>query len=229
MPAKNQVKQKKKKQTNPLTRRFKKFFSRVRVKKIGKQNIIVNDGSLRNVRYDIVGNNNTIEIKNEAVVSNLLIYVRGDNHKLTIGKNCIVKSGEIFFENENCEIVIGQKTTIESARIAATEKNTKITIGDDCMLSYFIEIRTSDSHSIIDKETMKRINNAQNIVIGNHVWIGAYTLVLKGVTIGHDSIVGAKSLVNKSIPDSTIAAGIPAKVKRSNITWDRELIDKKNA
>lgn len=92
------------------------------------------------------------------------------------------------------------------------------------MFSSAIELRTGDSHSIIDNETKKRINLAQNILIENHVWIGAHSIILKGVNIKSNTIIRTNSLVTKSIPSNCIAAGIPAKIIKNNIDWIRERI-----
>ena len=50
------------------------------------------------------------------------------------------------------------------------------------------------------------------VVIGNHVWIGMNSVIMKGVTIGDNVIIGANSVVTRDIPSNTIAAGIPCKV-----------------
>lgn len=92
------------------------------------------------------------------------------------------------------------------------------------MFSYEVEVRTGDSHSIIDKHTKKRLNYAKNIEIGNHVWVGAHTKILKGVIIGDNSIVGLGSIVTKSVGSSVIVAGMPAKTVREDISWLRERI-----
>ena len=154
----------------------------------------------------------------------MLIYMRGSNHLLKIGKNCRYSGGEIYFEDHSCEIAIGNNKTIESAHLAVTEPPKKISIGEDCMFSSRIEFRTGDSHSIIDNLTKKRINPAQNTKIGNHVWIGAHSIVLKGVEIGNNSIIGTNSIVTKSIVSNSIATGIPAKVVKHDIDWLRERI-----
>ena len=57
------------------------------------------------------------------------------------------------------------------------------------MVSKDVSIRTGDSHSIIDLKTKKRINFGKDVVIGNHVWLGLNTSILKGVRIGNNSIV----------------------------------------
>lgn len=54
----------------------------------------------------------------------------------------------------------------------------------------------------------------QPVIIGDHVWIGDQTIILKGVTIGSNSIIGAGSVVTSSIPSNVLAAGNPCKVIR---------------
>jgi len=190
----------------------------------GENNKIANNGTFVNVDLSIVGNNNFIEIKEGAVLSNVLIVIKGNGHKLIVEENCQIKGGAICFEDNNCVINVGKKTTIESAEIAVTEPNKKIIIGEDCMFSYSIELRTGDSHSIIDNISGKRINEAQDIIIGNHVWIGAHSIILKGVSIGNNSIIGTGSVVTKSIGDNSIAVGVPAKIVKNDINWKRERI-----
>lgn len=51
-----------------------------------------------------------------------------------------------------------------------------------------------------------------DIHIGKNCWIGMNTVILKGVTIGYNSIIGAGSVVNSDIPADLLAAGVPAKV-----------------
>jgi acetyltransferase-like isoleucine patch superfamily enzyme len=53
------------------------------------------------------------------------------------------------------------------------------------------------------------------VVIEDRVWIGARAIVLKGVTIGHDSVVGAGAIVTRSIPPYSVAVGQPARVIRT--------------
>ncbi|MBO5672720.1 MAG: hypothetical protein J6R59_13525 [Paludibacteraceae bacterium] len=55
--------------------------------------------------------------------------------------------------------------------------------------------------------------------IGKHVWIESSVIILKGVTIGDDTIIGAGSLVTHDIPLGCLAVGNPARVIRENKTW----------
>ncbi|PKH09870.1 acyltransferase [Planomicrobium sp. MB-3u-38] len=191
----------------------------------GSNNKFINEKAfLRNVRIDIVGDSNEVVVKKGAKISNVTIFMRGTGHKLIIGEECIIKSGELWFEDENCLISIGADTTIENAHIAVTEPNSKIEIGNDCMISSSVDIRNGDSHSILDLETNKRLNYAKDIRIEDHVWIGAHVEILKGVNIGSNSIIGIRSLVTKDVPVNSIATGLPAKVVKESITWDRKRI-----
>lgn len=191
----------------------------------GKNNTISNHANSKNLKYDIIGNN-IVEIMKGVTLSNVLIYIRGNNHLLKIGENVTMSGGSIWFEDSNCKIIVGKNTSIESAHFAANEVNSTISIGEDCMFSYGIELRTGDSHSIIDKDTKCRINHAKDIFVEDHVWIGAKSILLKGVTIGKSSIIGIGSIVTKNIASFSIAAGVPARVIKSNVDWCRErLID----
>lgn len=73
--------------------------------------------------------------------------------------------GSVWIEYLECEAIIGENTTFEDSYIAVKEPHSKIHIGKDCMLAYDIELRTGDSHSIIDSKSNERINYAQNINI----------------------------------------------------------------
>lgn len=152
----------------------------------------------------------------------MCITVYGNNHTLIIEEGVIFKKGVIWFEDHDCEIRIGAGTTIEEANLAAAENGTKIIIGKDCMFSKSIHITTTDSHSIINAETGERTNHARSIIIGNHVWLGYCTNINKGVTIGDNSVVAGHSVVTKPIASGSIVAGIPAKVIRDGINWNRE-------
>ncbi len=96
--------------------------------------------------------------------------------------------------------------------------NKKVTIGDGCIIATGTVIRDNDggTHKII----VGGCENAKPVHIGNHVWIGENTMILKGVTIGDDAVIAAGSLVTKDIPPHCLAAGHPAKVIRENVEWE---------
>ena len=88
------------------------------------------------------------------------------------------------------------------------------------MFSYGIEIHTTDYHSIIDKYG-NRINPSESVIIGDHVWIGIRTIILKGSEIASNSIIGAGSIVNNKISEENVViAGNPADVRKKYVNWD---------
>ena len=96
-------------------------------------------------------------------------------------------------------------------------------VGTDCMISHRVEILCGDSHSLDDLFTSIRLNQAKNVVIGDHVWLGAESAVLKDSNVGDHSTIGFRSVATSQIPSYSLAAGIPARVIRSGVTWTRDL------
>ena len=190
----------------------------------GYNNKIENKGRLTNVVFDIIGDNISVIIGEGSVVRNAIIFIRGDHHRLVISKNCYFGEGELWMEDSHGSLLIQENTTIERGHLAVTEPYSSIEIKKDCMLARHVEIRTGDSHSILDLETGERINKAANVILEEHVWVGAHAKILKGVTIGKNCIVGTASVVTKDVPSDSLVVGIPAKVVRSNVVWKRERI-----
>ena len=125
---------------------------------------------------------------------------------------------------KNIHITIGKNTSFTNdVHVNAQEDDMSIEIGENCMLSNHIIIRTSDSHPIYSLDSNQRINKAKPIKIGNHVWVGNKTILLKGTELSNESIVAAGSVVTKKfIENNIIVAGNPAKIIKTNINWSRE-------
>ena len=178
-------------------------------------------GKLRKSKIKISGDNNILYIGKNTLLRDSNIFIKGNNNILYIGDDCVVNNTSIILDNEGAEIKIGNKTSIAKAQIVSLEPY-KIEIGEDCMLSYDIEIRNTDSHKIYDKNTNKRINEGNGVSIGNHVWLGMRAIILKGVTIEDNSIVAGGSIVTKDVKVNTIVSGNPAKQIKENVYWTRE-------
>lgn len=83
-------------------------------------------------------------------------------------------------------------------------------------------MRTGDSHSIVDMSG-ERINHAEDVVIGDHVWIGYRVLINKGAVIPENTIIGTGAVVTKSFEEpNTVLAGVPAKVVKKDVNWRKE-------
>lgn len=89
----------------------------------------------------------------------------------------------------------------------------KITIGEFCQIGPHVVFETV-SHEI-DLTSNYRETIVAPIVVGNHVWIGANSIILQGVTIGTGAVVAAGALVNKDIPPFSLYGGVPAKFIKS--------------
>lgn len=147
--------------------------------------------------------------------------------KIKIGERGIFGNGKLVAA-KNTQIKIGNDFSINSTYQIIANSYTSILVGDDCMISYDVILRSNDGHSIFDLNTGKNISSekeiskSRKIVIGDHVWVGIRSVILYNSEIGNGSIIGAASLVKSKIPNNCIAVGIPAKIKKDNIAWDRK-------
>ncbi len=210
--------------------KYKKLRNSIKKNIKGKKNILkIGNAILLNVEFNIRGNENKITIDHGSVLRNVKFFIRGDNHMVNIGKNCIFSKGSlIWFEDYNGYLDIGDNTLIEDVHFAVTEPFSKITVGKNYMFVYGIDIRTGDSHSIIDHMTKKRINYAKDVNVGEHVWLAAHCKILKGVSIANNSVIGTSAVVSKSIlEENSISAGNPSKIVKRNINWEVERVYEK--
>lgn len=171
----------------------------------------------------VKGKNCRVFLAEDSNVSKLKVKIVGNSCKLYFGERTILK-GAVCISGHQRTLIVGKNTTFQSVSIFIKEGR-DVFIGEDCMFSSRIEIRTSDSHSIYDVDTGKRINRSGNVFINDHVWLGKDVIVSKGVMINKDCVVGAKSFVNKSLLEcNSLYAGVPAKKIRSKVNWTRELL-----
>lgn len=117
-----------------------------------------------------------------------------------------------IYESDSC-ISIGDNVGISGSTINAT---TSITIGDNTIIGSGCLITDTDSHPIKAADRLRpdwpTLTKSKPIFIGKNVFIGARSIVMKGVTIGDGAVVGAGSVVTKNVPCNVIVAGNPAKV-----------------
>jgi maltose O-acetyltransferase len=85
-------------------------------------------------------------------------------------------------------------------------------IGDDCLIGTHVMVMDCDFHRVEDKAWD---TTGQPIVLEDRVWLGNRSMVLKGVRIGHDSVVAAGSVVTRDVPPRSVVAGVPARVVRT--------------
>lgn len=121
--------------------------------------------------------------------------------------------------DENATLIFGDNFNVTGNTTFVCNK--EIQIGSNCLLSWDILIMDSDQHAVIDVNN-NVLNPPKAISIGNHVWIGCRSTILKGVCIAHDNIVAANSTVTKSFTNSNSIIGGHGKnveVIKNNINW----------
>lgn len=202
------------------------WLLRAKRKMSGLRGVKIENNGYGSFKKDVMGRNNIIQIGKATRICKSIIRIRGNGNKIVIGKNCkIRKNCSIWITGNNCSIVLGDNVTMQhNNHFNVHEDGRCIIIGNDCMLSNNIIVRTSDDHGIFDLSTKKRLNEAKDIKIGNHVWIAPNSRVYKGAVIEDGSIIGSNTLVTKRVPANTLVCGMPARIVKENIEWQSSLV-----
>ena len=144
-----------------------------------------------------------------------------NKYDIVIGKRCEIK-GQLF-SFEGGKILIGNNVFMNyNSFIGSMEA---VTIGNDVIIATNVRIFDNNTHptSPTQREMMShndfygelwtwKYAEHKPVVIGDNVWIGEFSAILKGVTIGKGSIVASHSVVTKDVPPYVIVAGNPARV-----------------
>jgi len=114
--------------------------------------------------------------------------------RLECWRGAQIRIGDGTYLNRNTEIVAARS----------------VTIGRDCQIGRDVLIMDTDQHAMPGREMV-----IDPVVIEDRVWIGARAIILKGVRIGHDTVVGAGAIVTRDLPPLSVAVGQPARVLRT--------------
>ena len=113
-----------------------------------------------------------------------------------------------FSVKKGGELIIGDNNWISGVRISVSSK---VIIGSNIFLAPEVLILDGDHHQVGAKSEEGK---SAPVIIEDECWLGNRVIIKKGVTIGKGSVVAAGSVVTKSIPEYSVAAGVPAKVIR---------------
>ena len=145
-------------------------------------------------------------------ISNGRIKLGGPG-RIHIGDHCNAwaraESNVLLTFSPAAVIAIGNNVRLNGAGLQAAAG---ITVGDDCILGSCTIVDT-DHHPVgVDRRTSGAAPATAPITIGRNVWIAGMAAVLKGVTIGDDSVVAFGAIVASDVPAGVVVAGNPARV-----------------
>lgn len=112
-------------------------------------------------------------------------------------------------------IKFGNNVRITSRKVSFGGEPYLVEIGSDVTITPGVKFQSHDGGVGLFRDEFPGINVLGRIKVGNNVFIGEDAMILPGVTIGDNVIVGARSLVTRNIPSDSVAAGVPAKVIRT--------------
>lgn len=149
---------------------------------------------------------------------NVVIANRGKTGRLIaergvrIARECVIVVGERGLLSLGTRTIVGQNTRIMAA--------TQVHIGARCMISWNCSIFDSIGHRMW-LQGQDEAGIEAPVTIGDDVWIGPYSIIMKGVTIGNNCIVGAGSVVRRDVPPNTLVYGNPARFAGKVDRWER--------
>lgn len=152
------------------------------------------------------------------------VYYKSDllvkyGSKITIGECCTIgvtrkgyHAGMPFFttlmaDGVNSEIVIGDNCRLNGVYVHAQKK---VIVGKNCVMAAGVNIIDSNGHELYSLNRTKGRDEPKEIIIGNNVWIGLNSIILKGTRIGDNSVIAAGSVVKGDFPENSLIQGNPA-------------------
>lgn len=179
----------------------------VLVRNVGK---IETGGQFHSVRIGF-GNVGIFDRKNERTVWD-------NTGKVRFGGRAFIGQGSRIVVGNNGQWNVGDNFACTSKMSLICYKS--ITMGKDVLISWETLLMDTDMHYIAKAGDMSCAVNEKEITIGNHVWIGCRTTILKGTVLCDNCIIAAGSVVVKPFTEtSALIGGNPAVVKRQNVEW----------
>ena len=177
------------------------------------------------IRFKIIIANPKIKTGKGTKSVGLPIIRLGKNSRLVIGNNFKMNDGNknnfigrdgrcLLHVKDDAELIIGNNVGMSSIAIVASNR---IWLKNNIRIGGNVIIYDTDFHSLIPQERLSKHDpgiKTDPVIIEDNVFIGAHSMILKGVTIGSNSVIGAASLVSTNIPANEIWGGNPARFIR---------------
>ena len=121
------------------------------------------------------------------------------------------KNGSILIQArmKQSKIIIGQRNFVSNN--VSIIANNAVVIGNNCQIGNDVQIFDSDFHELSPETRNHSAGKTKPVYIGDNVWVGSNSIILKGVHIGNGAVIAAGSIVTKNVKNSTLVAGNPAK------------------
>jgi len=193
---------------------LRKIFYPLVFKKVGRNVVFGRGITIRHPKKIEIGDNVVIE-------DNCVLDAKGeDNQGITIGNGVIV-SRNVILSCKDGDIAIGSNTVIGINSLIHALEGSNVSVGDNVLIAAYVYIIGGGNYNYSKPDipiNKQGLVSKGGINIGSNVWIGASTNITDGVTIAEGNIIGAYSLVNKSIQQKDyISFGIPAKPHKSRV------------
>jgi galactoside O-acetyltransferase len=159
----------------------------------------------------------------DSVLSARVYQADREKGAVIVGRECVI-NGLLVIERASAVLRIADNVFVNHFTIF--DCATSITVEDDVLIAYHCFISDTNNHSLAYSTRKHDLRKARDgapdwtpvksapVHIGRGAWIGAYSIIQKGVRVGVGSIVAAGSVVTKDVPDWTMVGGNPAKVIR---------------
>lgn len=154
-----------------------------------------------------------IGLRHRTDVYNDSLFTLSDHSELTVNGRFKIFTGCRVELSPHAKLELGSGNMNNNCQIACFHH---IKIGQGVAIGEGVRMWDSDGHTILNTNH----EMSQPIEIGNHVWIGINSTILKGVRIGDGAVVAAGSVVTKDVPAGALVGGVPAKVIKENIEWE---------
>lgn len=144
----------------------------------------------------------------------------GANEGLDIGANTII-SRNVVLSCKNGNITVGANCTVGISSLVHAMEGSNVSIGNDVLIGafcYFIGSGPYGTDDLSKPFKQQGMFPQGGISISNNVWFGSHVQVLDGINIGHSSIIGASTVVNKDISEFDVVAGVPMRVLKNRQT-----------
>lgn len=190
---------------------LRKFFYPFVIHSVGR-NVVFGQGV-------VIRHGNKISLAEGIIVDDgAVLDAKGSsNTGIVVGANTIV-SRNVVLSCKNGNISIGSGCTVGMHTLVHAMEGSDVDIGDDVLIGafgYFIGSGPYVSDDLGLPFKKQGMTPLGGISIANNVWFGSHVQVLDGVSIGSGSIVGASTVVNKSVSEFDVVAGVPMRVLKN--------------